>query len=76
MAEKLASASNALGFSLIKEILKDDKIKASSTIISPLYLSLSIALAAQGASGETHKELLEATGLKDISVSQIRELVE
>lgn len=76
MASKVALASNTFGFNLIKEILKDDKIKTSSTVVSPLLLSLSLATAAQGASGDTANEILEAIGLKDVPVSQVRELVE
>lgn len=61
--EPKAAAGTGLGFELLENLYDGE----NNLVISPVSLSFALAMAAQGAEGETRSELLTALGAEDLS---------
>jgi len=66
---ELTTRSNDLGFNIFAEIEKAESLK--DRFISPLSLSLALALTSQGAAGNTREEMLSVLGFDGYSASEM-----
>lgn len=58
-----ASVGNALGFAVLEGLCDGTE----NQILSPVSLTYALAMAAQGAQGDTKQEILDALGVEDLS---------
>lgn len=61
--EPATAAGTGLGFDLLKNLYDGE----NNLVISPVSLSFALAMAAQGAEGETRQEILDALNVEDLS---------
>ena len=64
VTKRVASATDDLGFRLLKALAKDPK---RNTIISPLGIAMVFAMAYNGAAGATKKEMAKTLGLGSLT---------
>ncbi len=66
---KLVAATNDFGFSLYRELAKTDGSK--NVFISPTSIELALAMAYNGARGDTQTEMAKAMGIGDMSLEAL-----
>ncbi|MBN1374055.1 serpin family protein [Candidatus Dojkabacteria bacterium] len=73
---KVVEASNEFGLDLLTALytpIPHHDAHKYSIFISPLSIEIALALAANGANGETQEQMLSALGLNDIEINKLNE---
>ncbi len=68
--QNVINHSNQFGFELLKQLKEDE---GENIFISPLSISIALAMTVNGADGETKQAMLEAIGQQGVSVADINE---
>ncbi|OQX92924.1 MAG: hypothetical protein B6D58_00405 [candidate division Zixibacteria bacterium 4484_95] len=68
---KLVKADNKFGFNIFKEIVNEDK--DSNVFISPLSISMALAMTYNGADGNTKQAMASTLELSDLSITGMNE---